>query len=286
MKKRILPVFIAGLMVLMTACGSGSSSAEMPKEEIASEPVQEENTEEVVEEATEPEKEAAEAVVDPNPAGTYTSFAVVSAGEYIDVNLANLAAELTLNEGGTGTLTADDENEEITWEVEGKKGDRVVIKEGMMEFYGPYENGILEINLMGTTNVLFVKETADISSYNLITSEEEFKKYQEEMVIREEEAVQNILKKYGLKNDDTHYVIKNFGMIYCYEMDGDISTGSKVYAECFTERLAGLRKEVYERSSLYDYVEVDGTIIIIDMGGGMTRDFLDEHYGDKKIDPE
>lgn len=294
MKKRLLPVFIAGLILLMTACGGGNSSAEAPKEETSSESVQEENAEEVVEESSEevaeevsePEEEAVEAVIDANPAGSYTSFAIISGGDYIDVNLVDMVTELTLNEGGTGTLTSGGEDEEITWEVEGDKGDRIVIKEGMMEFFGPYENGILEINLLVNTDMLFAKETADISSYNLITTEEEFQKQQEEQRIRGEESLQNILKKYGLKNDDTHFVINNLGMIICFEMDGDISTGSKAYVDCFTERQAGLRKEQYDRYSLYDSVEVDGTIVIIDMGDGMTRDVLDKLYSDKKIDPQ
>lgn len=262
MKKKKLHVFIAGLMVLMATCGGGSSSAEMLKEE---------NTPEVA---------------DTNPVGSYTSFAIVSAGDYIDVNLLDMVTELTLNEDGTGTLTSGGAAEEITWEVEGDNGDRIVVNEGIMEFYGPYENGILEINLLVNTDMLFAKETADFSSYNLITTEEEFEKQQEKTITQGEEALQNILKKYGLKNDDTHFVINNLGMIFCYELDGDISTGSKAYVECFTERQAGLKKEQYERSPLYDSVEVDGTIVIIDMGGGMTREFLDEHYSDKKIDPE
>lgn len=286
MKKRLFPVFIAGIMVIITACGSGGSSAETPKEGATSESVQEEKTEKVVEEETESVEETVEAVVDTNPVGSYTSFAIVSAGDYIDVNLVDMVYELTLNEGGTGTLNAGGEDEEITWEVVGDKGDRVVVKEDPMEFFGPYENGILEINILGNIDMLFAKENADFSSYDLITSEEEFKKQQEESVTRGEEALQNILKRYGLKNDDTHFVINNLGMIMCYEMDGDISTGSKAYVECFTERQAGLRKEQYERSSLYDSVEIDGTIIIIDMGEGMTREFLEEHYSDRKIDPK
>lgn len=106
-------------------------------------------------------------------AGTYTFYAAVIDGYYIDIPEFE-GRTTTLDADGGGALEWGDDNKGpiSEWTIDGEK---VVIKAGVSEMDATLKDGILSVDLSDDTLTMFVvyvKDGADTSSMPVITSEE------------------------------------------------------------------------------------------------------------------
>lgn len=106
-------------------------------------------------------------------AGTYTFYAVILDGYYVDLPTFE-GRTTTLNADGGGALDWGDDNKGpiSNWTIDGEK---VVIKAGVAELNAVLKDGILTVELVNDTmpmSAVFVKDGADTSSMTVITAEE------------------------------------------------------------------------------------------------------------------
>ena len=202
-KTRLLAVTAAALLVLnsLTACGGGGSSAggsttaaaqETKKEEAEKETTKEaeKETEKETEAAKEtsaaeskaPETSAAETTAQETAAeipvpGEYTLFAVTNEGMTVNSADMDMTSVITLDEGGTGSMTMDEDSMPVThWEETDGKISITMEDGGAAE--GTCSGGIIELDILGTGEMLmlFAKEGADTSGYEILSLDEVMEK--------------------------------------------------------------------------------------------------------------
>ena len=203
-KTRLLAVTAAALLVLnsLTACGGGGSSAggggsttaaaQETKKEAEKETTKEaeKETEKETEAAKEttaaeskaPETSAAETSAQETAAeipvpGEYTLFAVTNEGMTVNSADMDMTSVITLDEGGTGSMTMDEDSMPVThWEETDGKISITMEDGGAAD--GTVAGGIIELDILGTGEMLmlFAKEEADISGYELLTLDEVMEK--------------------------------------------------------------------------------------------------------------
>ena len=113
------------------------------------------------------------AVADVPYEGAYSLFAVRNEGYTVRADEMGLSSSLTLEEGGTGTMTLDAEEMAISsWTVE--DGKVTITMEDESSAGGDIRGGIIELDIMGTGTMylIYAQEAADTSGYVLLTREE------------------------------------------------------------------------------------------------------------------
>lgn len=104
--------------------------------------------------------------------GEYTLFGVENEGFLLYAQEAQVTSSITLKEEG-GSITANGDTVEISSWTEENGEITCVLTDGSTA-KGPIHNGIIELDLLGTGDVIFyyAQQGADISSYPLMTLEE------------------------------------------------------------------------------------------------------------------
>lgn len=105
--------------------------------------------------------------------GEYTLFAVQNDGYTVDSNEMEIYSTLTLNEGGTGSMTMDEDAMDIeSWSAE--DGMLTVVLTDGSSAQAVIGNGILELDIPGTGDMLlyYAQDGADISGYELMSVDE------------------------------------------------------------------------------------------------------------------
>ena len=156
--KRIIALILAALCVAaLCACNSGNKTGE-----------------------TAASPDSAEQLTNKDAAGLYTAFGM-SFEEYPDMVIDTaeyLSTTITLNEDGTGSSLAEDEEFVVeSWKLDGEK---ITVKIDGAEIKGTLKNGIM-ILVYGDTSIYMAKEGADRSSVKLITADEFEEKLAAEM---------------------------------------------------------------------------------------------------------
>ena len=112
--------------------------------------------------------------------GEYTMFAVSSEGYTVQSDGMDMTSVMTLKEDGTGVMTMDDETIGIAeWKVDDDGTLTVTVDDGSSTS-GLIHDGIAELDIWGNGGyiLLYDKEGADISAYEVLTMEEFMAKYE------------------------------------------------------------------------------------------------------------
>jgi len=210
-KHRLLALIVTAvfLLISLTGCGGG---AQAPAQPVSAEPASAEATEAVTAQEPAPEaqaeaapeteaaqtqtpgeKEAETSAEAAAPAeessapakefpveGKYSLFAVVNEGYCVAAAELQMESELTLDEGGTGAMSFDEDEMPVTeWTLE--NGVVSITMEDGSAASGAFHDGILDLDLYGTGEMLllFAQDDADISGYTLMTLDELQKAMQE-----------------------------------------------------------------------------------------------------------
>ena len=183
-KKRTLlsALFALTLAFSLCACGGDaapSAPAETPESTVAADT----GKAEVVESTAPQETESVvEVVADVEPPkvelpveGAYTLFAAESEGYLFYSGEMEIESVITLEAGGTGTMTMNEETVDITsWTNEESAFTMTITGEESETVSGTVENGVMILDLYGdeSTFLYYAQEEADISMFSPMTVEE------------------------------------------------------------------------------------------------------------------
>lgn len=229
-------------------------------------------------------------------AGEYTAYAAESGGQCLKTE-GLLTSVLTLKEDGTGTMTFNEETQELeSYKVEGEK---ISLTAQGTSIEGTIKDGIIKIEDSDFT-IYYVAEGADVSGIEVSDLSALFGGSEETTTEAVTEATTEAAtqatteapkadasKKHYVVSDDTHFVIELSGVLLSYELDGDKVIGLKGYIDSGSEEIAKAALSQYEADSSITNVEVDGTWVIITYGESQysttTLKSLEAAFGDKKV---
>ena len=183
-KKRTLLSALFALTLAFTLCACGgdaapSAPAETPESTVAADT----GKAEVVESTAPQETESVvEVVADVEPPkvelpveGAYTLFAAESEGYLFYSGEMEIESVITLEAGGTGTMTMNEETVDITsWTNEESAFTMTITGEESETVSGTVENGVMILDLYGdeSTFLYYAQEEADISMFTPMTADE------------------------------------------------------------------------------------------------------------------
>ena len=192
-QRRVLAAILAGVLLTgLTACGGGSAPAKETSAAAAAAAAPETKAPEIkAPETKAPETKAAEMKAPETKApettapekaalpmeGDYTLFAVQNEGYLVASETMDMSSVITLKEGGTGSMTMDEDAMDITSWKEENGTVQIVMADGG-EAPAKVTDGILELDIYGTGDMLlyFAQAEADTSGFQLMTLDEVLEK--------------------------------------------------------------------------------------------------------------
>ena len=179
---RIMLSLLLAMVLVLGLCACGGKNEPAPQAEPQNEPApaeepaaEEEPDQEPAPEpepTQEPEPEPTEEPALPTE-GVYTLFAIESGGFALDPEEIETHSVLTLDEGGTGYMTIDDEGMDVTSWTEEDGTVTITMADGSSA-EAVVKNGILEMDLYGGGEMVlcYAQDGVDTSAYTIMTMDE------------------------------------------------------------------------------------------------------------------
>lgn len=166
MKRLLLPIVIGLLLISANACMKKTDVTETDTAKVQD--TQEQTPSSTQEPASEPVT-----TVEFTTEGLYKLFGVMNEGLLVESAELQMESNITLNEGGTGTISLDSDIMDITeWKLDEDIISLTLSDGGQAD--AKLHDGILELDIYGDGSMIlyYAQEGADISGYEFLTLEE------------------------------------------------------------------------------------------------------------------